>query len=149
MGSLALPVSGEVYADSVIMIYTVETFPAYWPTLQPLWKASQSGSISVISSDLALMETLTGPLKNGNRMLASRYELVLSGADMTLLPITQSILREAARLRATIPGLRTPDAIHAATALLAGCALFLTNDKGFKRIPGLPCTILDDIIAAP
>ena len=37
---------------------------------------------------------------------------------MRLLPITQSILREAARLRATIK-LKTPDAIHAATASAA------------------------------
>jgi predicted nucleic acid-binding protein len=59
------------------------------------------------------------------------------------------VLREAARLRATIAGLRAPDAIHAATALLSGCALFVTNDAGFKRVPGLPLVVLDDVIAAP
>ena len=58
------------------------------------------------------------------------------------------ILRESARLRADIPGLMTPDAIHAATALLHGCAFFVTNDNGFRRIPGLNLTILDDILAA-
>ncbi len=55
------------------------------------------------------------------------------------------ILREAARLRA-ITKLRTPDAIHAATALQIGCALFVTNDKGFKNVPSLPHVILDDLI---
>ncbi len=58
-------------------------------------------------------------------------------------------LREAARLRALIPALESPDAMHAATALLYGCALFLTNDNGFRRILGLPFAILDDILAAP
>ena len=58
-------------------------------------------------------------------------------------------LREAARLRATIPGLKTPDVIHAATALLNGCALFVSNDTGFRRIPGLPLVLLDDVLAAP
>jgi len=65
-----------------------------------------------------------------------------------LLPITQPILREAARLRATIPGLRTSDALHAAAAILAGCHPFLTNDHGFCRIPGLAATILDELLAS-
>ena len=45
--------------------------------------------------------------------------------------------------------LKTPDAIHAATALLAGCALFVTNDRGFKRVPGLRLAVLDDVLVAP
>ncbi|MBC7527815.1 MAG: PIN domain-containing protein, partial [Chthonomonadaceae bacterium] len=66
-----------------------------------------------------------------------------------LLPITKDVLREAARLRATISGLKTPDAIHAATALLNQCRLFITNDRGFLRVPGLNTAILDDVLAAP
>jgi predicted nucleic acid-binding protein len=45
---------------------------------------------------------------------------------MRLLPITRPILLEAARLRAATK-LKTPDAIHAATAMDAGCALFVTT----------------------
>jgi predicted nucleic acid-binding protein len=45
--------------------------------------------------------------------------------------------------------LSTPDAIHDATALLYGCALFVTNDFGFRHVPGLPLAVLDDILAAP
>jgi predicted nucleic acid-binding protein len=66
-----------------------------------------------------------------------------------LLPITQSVLREAAQLRAIIPALKTPDAIHAATALLHGCVLFISNDVGFRRVPGLLLVLLDDVLAAP
>lgn len=67
-------------------------------------------------------------------------------ANTRLLPITEDVLREAAHLRATIPTLKTPYAIHAATALLHGCALFVTNDTDFRRVPGLPLAILDDIV---
>jgi predicted nucleic acid-binding protein len=56
------------------------------------------------------------------------------------------VLRQAAVLRATIPSLRTPDAIHAATALLGNCDMFLTNDPGFRRVPGLPLILLSNVL---
>ena len=48
----------------------------------------------------------------------------------------------------TLPpsGLKTPDALHAATALRAGCALFITNDTDFRRVEGLPTVVLDDVV---
>jgi predicted nucleic acid-binding protein len=76
----------------------------------------------------------------------SQYERALLGTELRLIPIDQATLREAARLRASLPGLRTPDAIHAATARAAGCALLVTNDTGFRRVPGVNLTLLDDLI---
>jgi hypothetical protein len=70
MGSLALPSSGFVYTDSDIIIYSVETQPVYWPVLQPLWQAAKAGALSIISSELALMETLIAPLRSGDTVLS-------------------------------------------------------------------------------
>jgi hypothetical protein len=36
--------------------------------------------------------------------------------------------------------------LHAATAAIAGCVMFLTNDEGFRRVGGLRCAILRDIV---
>jgi predicted nucleic acid-binding protein len=66
---------------------------------------------------------------------------------MQLQPITLPILEAAARLRATT-GLKTPDAIHAATALAAHNTLFLTNDSDFRRVPGLPVTLLSEVVSS-
>jgi predicted nucleic acid-binding protein len=44
--------------------------------------------------------------------------------------------------------LKTPDAIHAATALAAGCVLFVTNDAGFRCVPGLPVAVLSEVAAS-
>jgi predicted nucleic acid-binding protein len=145
LGTLILPKSGIVYVDSNSVIYTVEKHPAYGPLLQQVWLAAQAKAIEVVSSELALMETLVGPLKNGDTILEQTYERALFGTDLRLLPITHSILREAARLRA-ITKLRTPDALHAATGLNIGCALFVSNDIGFRGVPGIPLVILDDLL---
>ena len=149
MGTLTLPASGSVYVDANTVIYTVDQHPLYSPVCAPLWQAAQQGTIAVISSELVLLETLIVPYRTQDQYQIMLREKLWTLSGNTLLPITQEILREAARLRAGIPGLRTPDAIHAATALLHGCVLFVTNDIGFRRVPGLPIVLLDTILAAP
>jgi predicted nucleic acid-binding protein len=147
MGSLTLPSSGLVYLDTQVVIYSVETHAAYWSLLEPLWQVAQAGAIEIVSSELTLMETLIGPLRSGDVVLQTAYEQLFQSSEMRLLAITQEVLREAARLRAGIRALRTPDALHAAPALLSGCALFLTNDDGYRRIPGLPLAVLRDALS--
>ena len=148
MGSLTLPSAGLVYVETPALIYSVERHPLYASLLDPFWQSALAGQIVPISSELIISEVLVIPMRLGDMGLQTLYEAALFQADLRLLPITQDILREAARLRATIPGLRTPDALHAATALLAGCSLFLTNDAGFRRVPGLPLAVLDDVLAS-
>ncbi|MCC6418351.1 MAG: PIN domain-containing protein [Gemmataceae bacterium] len=147
MGSLTVPSSGLVYFDANSVIYSVEKHPTYWPLLQPLRYAAKGRTIEIVSSDLVLMETLVGPFKAGDVALANTYESLFHQAQTRLLPITQAILREAARLRATTK-LKTPDALYAATATAAGCALFVTNDVAFRAVPALPLAILDDALRA-
>ena len=145
MGSLILPASGLVYLDANAVIYSVEKHPVFGPILQPLWQAVQAQAIEVVSSELVLMETWVGPLKAGDQALVNAYEQLFHQPQTRLIPITLPVLREAARLRATT-NVRTPDALHAATALQAGCALFVTNDIGFRAVAGLPVVILNDLL---
>lgn len=147
MGALTLPPAGLVYADTQVLIYSVERHPTYGPLLRPLWQAVQAGILEVVSSELALMETLVGPFKSNDAVLASTYEQFFQQPGVRLLPMTRAVLRQAARLRATTR-LRTPDALHAATAVLAQCALFLTNDQGFRGVAALPLAILQDVLSS-
>lgn len=127
----------------------MQQHPADAPLLHSLCQAAQAGTITIVSSELTLMETLILPLRMNDATLVSDYERLYQQQIVQLLPITQAILLEAARLRAAIPALSTPDALHAATALLHGCVLFVTNDTGFRHVPGLPLTIRDDVQVAP
>lgn len=147
MGTLNILTSSLVYLDTSPVIYSVEKFPEYLPLLAPLWLKLQTGEIEIVSSELILMETLVLPLRNSNSILINAYEELLISSEMRLIPISQSILRQAANLRATT-SLKTPDAIHAATALSINCNQFITNDKGFRNIPDLPVVILNEVLAS-
>ena len=145
MGSLIPPPAGLVGVDSQIIIYTVEKHPIYGPPLRPLWAALQTGTVTAVMSESTTMEVLVGPLKSSDPTLVTRFERFFTRRGLRLEPVSLAVLHRAAQLRATTR-LRTPDAIHAATALIMGCPMFLTNDRGFQTVPGLPVTILDDLL---
>ena len=145
MGQLVFPGNSLVYIDTPVAIYSVEWNPDYFSLLQQLWLKLQAREIEVVSSELILMETLVLPLKNADTFLLDAYEELLLSGGMQLIPISQSILRQAANLRAT-SNLKTPDAIHAATALSVSCNQFITNDKGFRNVASLPIVILSEVL---
>lgn len=145
MGSLTLPERGTVYLDAQILIYSVERHPRYAERLRALWNAVDEERLRVYSSELTYLETLVLPLRRGDSQLISDYESFLEKAMTALLPISRNILLEAARLRASLSSLRTPDALHAASALSAGLDAFLTNDHAFLKVPGLNVVLLDQL----
>ncbi len=141
MGSV-LVLSGAVYLDTNCVIYSVERVEPYHSLLQPYWQAARQGSCKIVTSALTLMEALIKPIHEGNATLEQGFRaLLLHSLDTILLPIDQHVLERAAQIRATT-SLKTPDAIHAATALEVKCTLFVTNDAAFQRIPELTVHLL-------
>ena len=86
-------------------------------------------------------------MRDGDARLERLYRTFLTGDEVRMIAATLDIWEDAARLRGL--GLKTPDALHAATGLATGCDLFLTNDAIFTRVPNLPVTVLSAVIAAP
>ena len=74
-----------------------------------------------------------------------QYRELFASNAVRLLDASYQVFADAARLRAET-GLKTSDAIHAATAFRAGCTLFITNDTDFRRVQGLPVVVLDDLL---
>ena len=65
---------------------------------------------------------------------------------MELHSVGISVLEGMARMRGAFPAVRTPDAIHATTARLAQCDVFLTNDARLKAVPGLTVLLLSEAL---
>ncbi len=145
MGSLILPTSGSVYLDANGFIYSVERIEPYRARLEPMWLAAQAGQFRIVSSELTLLETLVKPLQEKDGELEDLYRSLFKAREVHLEPVDIRIWERAAQLRADNSSIKTPDALHAATALSIDAALFLTNDLGFQRIPDLPLILLSEI----
>ena len=110
-----------------------------------MWLQAQAGNLTIVSSPVLVIETLMKPIRDGNTEIEAQYRELFESNAISLLEISYATVDDAAHVRAAT-GLATPDALHAATALRASCALFITNDTDFRRVQGLPVVMLNDLV---
>jgi len=121
----------RIYLDSCIVIYLVERHPLYEPLLRERLEGLEEAQLAV--SPLVRLEVLVRPLRDGNEDLAQLYRLFL--AEQLMLDIPEEVYDVALSLRAKHT-LKTPDALHLATAQYHGCSQFWTNDDRLGRVAG-------------
>jgi len=146
MGSLTLPEAGPVYLDANGFIYSVERLEPYAELLEPLWAAARDRQLEIVCSELVILETLVKPLREKDDQLCDVFRaLLLESLEVRMVPTTRAIWESAAALRARL-GFKTPDAIHAASALAEESTLFVTNDPHFRRLLDLPVIIMSEAV---
>ena len=137
MGLIAELGDGSVALDTAIFIYFIEENPRLLPAIVPLFQEADRGRRELVTSALTLLEVLVVPYRAGNRLLAERYEALLTRSrGIRLVDLSRDQLRAAAQLRAAT-GVKTPDALQLVAAIGAGCTTFLTNDRRLPPVPGL------------
>lgn len=128
--------------DSVLFIYIFEKDHALAKKAKLILKNIEVGNLNGIFSSIGLIEVLTGPKKMGNQNLAFQYKTLISNIpNLTIIGINESIVELASDLRAKY-GIKTPDAIHIATAIDAKADKFITNDKKLKKIKEIKIELL-------
>lgn len=127
-------IDGPVYLDANILIYAMETDGDEGLLARRWLLQVDRGRLRAVTSELTMVEVLPQPIALGNIALVQGYRRFFKGsANFSVVPVARAILEAATDLRAKL-GSETPDAIHVATALSAGCRSFLTND-GRLRLP--------------
>jgi len=132
--------------DSVIFIYALEGNPEFGELARKVLEMIEQGQCQGVASDLVLAELMVKPLRDGYPDIAEEYAQDLPHfPNLRFCPITQAVVIAAARLRGN-SNLGLIDALHLATAVEAGCRVFLTNDATL-RYPnaGLEVWMLRDI----
>ncbi len=129
-----LPREGLYSLDTVTLIYFLERHPNFYQKAKGLFQRIESGNLSAIFSSLVFAELLVPAFCSGEKQRAEKLVHILTNfPNLKVVPLSTGMATTAARLRAG-HGLRTPDAIHAATALESGANGLITNDKEFLKI---------------
>lgn len=142
----ALPPESLVCLDTPPLVYHLEDIQPYSALTDNLLMRLGGGDIGGIVSTITITELLTKPFLHPDPKMSQTAEgFVQALPNCTIQPVTYEIARTAARLRA-LHGLRTPDALIAATAIHGKATHLVTNDPAFRRIASdsLRPLILDD-----
>ncbi len=113
-------------------------------TRQPL-EARLASSLgvqgSLVTSRLTRLECRSKPLQAGDNVTVAAFDLFFAGVELVLVEIGAAVVERATDLRARY-NLKTPDALHYATAVEVGATVFLTADQGMSRCTEVPVEVL-------
>lgn len=134
MGSVNISKYQSVYIDTSIYIYFFEDNSIFGSLAEDIFSQIIDKQIIVYSSEILFTELLVTPIKEKNKPLIQLYENLNSVLPtLNSVSVSHDISVSAANLRATF-GLRTPDAIHLATAMDQKAEAFIHSDNIFSKV---------------
>ncbi len=143
-----IPRGSRVLLDTMALIYFLEKNSRYVVVAEEIFASIESGEIQGVMANLVFAELLV-PLyrRGGSADAAGLSRRLMNYRNLEILSLTTQISMEAARLRAEY-GLRTPDAIHGATAINSEASGILTNDRRLKVLAQerLSIWLFDDLV---
>jgi predicted nucleic acid-binding protein len=107
-----------IFLDTAPVIYFIEAHHQFGPLVKQVVELMNENRIQAFTSVLTLSEVLPKPVETGNNELAEKFKAYLkNGANLTLIPIGETIGETAGVLRGKYPYLKTVDAVQIAAAL--------------------------------
>lgn len=119
-----------IYPDACVLIYLIEEHAELHPRVDAAIRAIPRGSF--ILSDLLRLECRVRPIKQENFELLAKFDHFFALPEHIYVSASRPIFNLATELRAQ-QNLKTPDALHLAAAIHAGCDEFWTNDLRLEK----------------
>lgn len=117
-----------VYLDSNVVIYLIEQPAQFGPRASARVAALAAAEDRIVVSDLTRLECRANAVASGDRDTLAQYDAFFAQAVERVMPLTAAVCDRATIIRGQYR-FKTPDALHLAAAIEAGCAIFLTNDN--------------------
>ena len=127
------------FLDTSALIYLLEGERALREKVQQrLLQLNQlEAGLELAFSRLTWLEARVGPMKHNNLDLLKSYDAFFARSDLLWIELSQNVVELATAIRVR-HGLRTPDALQAASCLqLREEHRFLTGDADFLNVAGL------------
>ena len=124
----------------------MEDHPTYKDVVNPIFGWLEESRARAVTSTITMLELLVQPYRLSDIDRVNRFFALLSTyPHLEWVAPTLEIADLGARLRAE-HGLRTPDALQAATAISSRATGFASNDAAFQKVSGLDVVLLDDLL---
>jgi predicted nucleic acid-binding protein len=133
------------FFDTSALIYLIEGKEPFATKVHKELAATVAKYPGVVAavSRLTWLECRVGPMKSNDATTLAAFDGFFARPDLVWVELTRDVVELAAVIRAK-HGLRTPDALQAASCLQLGTDhLYFSGDSAFRRIAGLNVTVLN------
>lgn len=136
----------RLFLDTAPVIYYIERSASYFAIVQPIFQGIQNRTFQAVTSPITLAECLILPTRQGSVTLQQEFTAaIVNGENTFFQPIDAAAGQTVAEMRGKY-NLKLPDALQIATAIVAGCDVFLTNDAALKRVQEIVIVIISDLV---
>ncbi len=136
----------RVYVDTNIFIYFLDRHDRYFDSVVPFFQLFSDGLSVAYTGDAVVAETLYRPYQVNDTLRVSEFKEFFNNDEfITVLSHTKKVFELAAELSPK-RAMKLIDALHYATAALAGCKFILTNDHGFTSSESVEVIHLEDLL---
>jgi predicted nucleic acid-binding protein len=130
-----------VYLDSNIIIYLIEQSPSFGARATARIAALRTAGDAIVASDLSRLECRSNAVAAADQVTLDLYDVFFRQAVARLMPLSRSVVDRATEIRGRYR-FKTPDSLHLAASVEAGCQSFLTNDLRLNRFADLAVELL-------
>ena len=125
---------GSFSLDTSSVIYYLSGYDQRHALVRDVLDCVAKQGLELQFSAMTEMELIVRPLRERDRVAQRRVMALLEGSPgARVTPISRGVLMAAAEIRAWT-GMKAPDAIIAAGAVVYGCEAIVGNDKSLQRL---------------
>ncbi|UOG76731.1 PIN domain-containing protein [Hymenobacter tibetensis] len=135
----------KIFFDTAPFIYLVENHATYYQKVADYLTQSLTDNAMLETSVLTYTEFCAKPEQLGRPDLLLDFDELLRDFDFQMREICLAVATLAYQLQARYAGLKGIDAMQIATAVNAGCNIFLTNDRELKNIREIQVVVVADL----
>lgn len=119
--------------DGLLELITLER-PEDREHFKAIADALAMGDLLLVTSEITILEALVHAVQeNDAQRQRLLREFLTPSSFIETKPVNLNVIEDALALRARY-GLKSPDAIHIATGIAAGCDAFLTKDEKWAKL---------------
>ena len=133
-----------VFFDASALIYLVEGAEPFAGRVRSalVQLTTKHPKMGAAVSRLSWLECLIRPARNNELAMLGKFDAFFARSDLVWVELSKNVVELATAIRVRY-GLRTPDALQAASCLQLGAKhFFLTGDIAFKKVAELNTRML-------
>lgn len=135
-----------IFLDTAPVIYFIERHPTFFPLVRSIFESLSDRDFRAISSPITLAECSIVPYRQGLLELQQDFADALVRNESVIFRITDELVAiEAVKMRVKY-GLKLPDAIQIATAIVSNYDAFLTNDIALSKVTEIRSIVVSELI---